>query len=209
LPNKILGLLLFLGATVLSAWVESLKLGPNALLAATSGIYVAALLLWVWLRQRSPRAGTRDRESTAEKWQMLEKRFELISGEIQVIWQFYPATGLVQWTVTPQTSGANQKCGTARDRDRFLAEARTAGRAVRRLGTNMPAKFSTQAATDAADDWLNAVADLVHPNNELRGAGSNGLGDLGRYNSGFISDAVAASRDACARLAALQEGSAR
>ena len=130
---------------------------------------------------------------TAQEWGELEGRFERISGEVDGIWSHYPDTGLVKWSVHPRSGE-----GTPRDVQRFLAEAKTAGLAIRRMPT-APGKFHMAPEADPADVWLNAVAAIVDPATSMRGSGRDEDGD---HTTGYIDKVVEASKVACARLAA-------
>jgi hypothetical protein len=121
-------------------------------------------------------------------WLQLEERFRRIPGEVEAIWSYYES-GLVEWSVYAR--GGDEK----RTVERFLNEARIAGRKTARL--NIPRKFPTATFTDAADHWLNVVAALVHPATDVSGSG---IDERGRSESGAIDKLVEASQIACARL---------
>ena len=121
-------------------------------------------------------------------WLQLEERFRRIPGEVEAIWSHYES-GLVEWSV--YASAGDEK----RTVERFLNEARIAGRKAARL--NVPRKFPSATFTDAADQWLNVVAALVHPATDVSGSG---VDERGRSGRGAIEKLVEASQIACARL---------
>ncbi len=67
-------------------------------------------------------------------WHELEDRFRLITGEAEAVWHLYES-GSVVWFVYPAAPGANRIV------DRFLSEARIAGRLVSGL-PHVPKKFN-------------------------------------------------------------------
>ena len=142
--------------------------------------------------QREPLG--RHRPSRGE-WRDLEGRFSLIYGESQANWIQYEDTGEVVWTVQPV--GVQEE----RRLECFLSEAKVAGRLLRQIA-RVPTKFPTIIIpADTADDWLNVVAGLVHPDAHIdKGSGYNP--SRGRFTAGEIRNLVEGSKVACARLAA-------
>ena len=121
-------------------------------------------------------------------WHAVEERFGRISGEVQVIWQQY-TTGHVVWSVYSRDSR------DGRTVDRFISEARIAGRMARDYPT-VPRKFPDARFEDEADNWLNIVATFVRL--DMVGSGRD---ERGEHESGAFERAVDASKLVCARLA--------
>jgi hypothetical protein len=124
-------------------------------------------------------------------WEEMEEAFSRIPTEVEAIGA-QNTEGRVAWSVHPATKGE------ARDRDRFLSEARRAGAAVRKIH-DLPRRYSTGEAEDTADDWLNVVTALIHFPIKIHGEGRDP--DFGEYKTELFEEIVRASRDACRRIA--------
>jgi hypothetical protein len=132
---------------------------------------------------------------TSREWEALEDRFALVAGEVDAVWSHYPASGSVEWQVNPRPQE-----GTARDVQRFMAEAKRAGETLSRWA-HADRKFSYRS-NDPVDEWLNCVAAMADPGNRISGSGHN---ERGAHESGFIDRVVDASKLTCARLAATSD----
>ena len=204
--EKLVAILLVIGGTALSQYARLLNWPAEAWVSIMVTAYAGASVILVFQRRarKSSRTMGNDGPPTASEWHEQEERFAKIPGEVEAHWAEYSATGLVKWNIQHQTDRGRRgsRTGTVRDRQLFQSEAEAAGMMVRRMGDAMPAKLTGQAATDPADDWLNAVIALAHPGNAITGSGSDGIGELGLHKGGIINNAIEASKVACARLAA-------
>ena len=148
-----------------------------------------------WLAQQAASFPEPPPLPDAAFWRAREQAFMSVPGEVDAVWTYFPAHHRLEWSVTPNID----KSGDRRGVDRFLVEAKTAGEAIKRL-TARPKKFPDARRTTAhEDEWLNSVAAMVKPLNDIDGGGFDI--DYGQYDAGFVHELCRASRDACARLA--------
>jgi hypothetical protein len=177
------------GGVGVAAWaVSSRKRVPPPLPSAPNADSSLAMLRDMGFRFDRPQS-----EPTAPRltWHQLEERFKNVQGEVETMWQREDVSGKVSWYVYARPPH------TQRTVERFLNEARIAGRMLAEAG-DLPRRFPDQHFEDYADDWLNVVAALVGPEPHITGSGND---ERGTYKSAFLDKTVDASQVACGRLA--------
>lgn len=150
-----------------------------------------ATLAWVVLAASFAARAVRVERPNRAFWEEMERAFALIPTEVDAL-GLQNTHGSVSWSVYPADKG------DPRDRDRFLVEARRAGATLRQL-PKLPRRYVTGKTADAADDWLNVVAALVHFASKIHGSGHTE--EFGSYTSEHFNDVVRASQDACRMIA--------